>query len=294
MEERYKELKQGERGAQVSLVAYIILAILKLTVGIYAGSVALRADGLNNVTDVVVAIAVLIGLRVSQKPPDKDHPYGHWKAETVASLVASFIIMVVGIQVIIDAITSVFTGTSEPPNIIAAWVGAFGFVVMFAVYLYTKKLAKRINSHAVESVSKDNLSDALVSAGATLGIIGSQFGLPWLDPLLAFVVGVIICHTAWGIFSKSSLSLTDGVDDKTLDDIKETALAVAKVNYVTDVKARYYGSNLIVDLVIQLDHSLSFTEAHDVSTIVEDQITEKHRTIDVHVHVEPEGKTNHE
>ncbi len=73
MEERYKELKQGERGAQVSLVAYIILAILKLTVGIYAGSIALRADGLNNVTDVVVAIAVLIGLRVSQKPPDKDH-----------------------------------------------------------------------------------------------------------------------------------------------------------------------------------------------------------------------------
>lgn len=293
MEERYSELKQGERGAKVSLVAYVILAILKLTVGIYAGSVALRADGLNNVTDIVVSIAVLIGLRVSQKPPDKDHPYGHWKAETVAALVASFIIMVVGIQVIIDAFTSFFSGTSEPPDTIAAWVGAFGFFVMLGVYSYNKKLAKRINSHAVDSVAKDNLSDALVSAGATLGIIGSQFGLPWLDPLLALVVGFIICHTAWGIFSKSSLSLTDGVDDQALDDLKATALSVSKVNKVKDVKARYYGSNLIVDLVIQLDPSLSFTEAHDVSTTVENQIKEKHRTIDVHVHVEPEGKTNH-
>ncbi len=121
MEERYSELREGERGAIVSLVSYIILAILKLTIGIYAGSVALRADGFNNVTDIIVSIAVLIGLRVSQKPPDKNHPYGHWKAETVAALIASFIIMVVGIQVLIDAFGSFFSGSVESPAPIAAW-----------------------------------------------------------------------------------------------------------------------------------------------------------------------------
>lgn len=85
MEEKYQDLRYGERGALLSLVTYMILAALKLTIGIYAGSIALRADGFNNVTDIVVSIAVLIGLRVSQKPPDKDHPYGHWKAESIAA-----------------------------------------------------------------------------------------------------------------------------------------------------------------------------------------------------------------
>jgi len=87
-QDRYQELKMGERGAIVSIIAYILLSALKLIVGTMANSAALRADGLNNATDIVASVAVLIGLRLSQKPPDKDHPYGHWKAETVASMVA--------------------------------------------------------------------------------------------------------------------------------------------------------------------------------------------------------------
>ncbi|WP_078394530.1 cation diffusion facilitator family transporter [Shouchella patagoniensis] len=287
MEERYSELREGERGAVVSLVSYIILAILKLTIGIYAGSVALRADGFNNVTDIIVSIAVLIGLRVSQKPPDKNHPYGHWKAETVAALIASFIIMVVGIQVLIDAFGSFISGSAEAPAPIAAWVGGVGFVVMFGVYLYNRRLAKRIKSQAIDSVAKDNLSDALVSAGATIGIIGAQFGMPWLDPILAVVVGFIICHTAWGIFRSSSLSLTDGISKKEIDQLKETIYQVEEVTAVKNVKARYYGSSLIVDLVIELNKSLTLEEVHDITDLVEERVKTEHRAIDVHVHAEP-------
>ncbi|GAF11680.1 cobalt-zinc-cadmium resistance protein [Bacillus sp. JCM 19045] len=289
MEERYQDLRYGERGALLSLVTYMILAALKLTIGIYAGSIALRADGFNNVTDIVVSIAVLIGLRVSQKPPDKDHPYGHWKAESIAALIASFIIMVVGIQVLIDAISSFYTGNYHAPDPIAAWVGGFGFVVMIFVYLYNRKLAKKINSQAIDSVAKDNLSDALVSLGATLGIIGAQFGIAWLDPVLAIIVGLIICHTAWGIFRNSSHSLTDGVSESELEQIEATTEQIEQVLSVKRVKARYYGNNLIVDLVIELDQTISFTEAHNISTLVENQVKQEHQALDVHVHVEPQS-----
>ncbi len=93
---KYNDLKLGERGAIISIVAYILLSALKLFTGTITGSEALKADGLNNATDIIESIAVLIGLRLAQKPPDKDHPYGHWKAETVASMVASFIMIAVG------------------------------------------------------------------------------------------------------------------------------------------------------------------------------------------------------
>ncbi|QKS72512.1 cation transporter [Paenalkalicoccus suaedae] len=287
MEEKYSNLKQSERGAIISLLAYLLLASLKVTIGIYAGSIALRADGFNNVTDIVVSIAVLIGLRVSQKPPDSDHPYGHWKAESIAALVASFIIMVVGLQVLVDAGRSFLTPTTEAPNAIAAVVGALGFVVMIGVYLYNRALAKRTKSRAVDSVAKDNLSDALVSAGATLGIIGSQFGLYWLDPLLAILVGLIICHTAWGIFRSTSHALTDGVENQELTRVVSTVNHVDDVVNVKDVKARYYGSSLVVDLVIEVNSSYSFKEVHDVSTNVEELIKRKHHVLDVHVHAEP-------
>ncbi len=111
--------------------------------------------------------------------------------------------------------------------------------------------------------------------------------MPWLDPVLAVVVGFIICHTAWGIFRSSSLSLTDGISKKEIDKLKETIYQVEDVVSVKNVKARYYGSNLIVDLVIELNKSLTLEEVHDITDLVEERVKTEHRAIDVHVHVEP-------
>lgn len=104
-EEKYRNLKLGERGAIISIVAYICLSVLKLVIGYISNSDALKADGLNNSTDVIASIAVLIGLKLSQRPPDEDHGYGHWKSETIASMLASFIMAAVGVQVLFDGIS---------------------------------------------------------------------------------------------------------------------------------------------------------------------------------------------
>jgi cation diffusion facilitator family transporter len=286
-EQAYLDLKRGERGAIISIIAYLCLSALKLTVGVLANSEALKADGLNNTTDIIASIAVLIGLKLSQRPPDDDHPYGHWKAETIASMVASFIMMGVGIQVIFRAFSSMFSQIDQSPDLIAAWTGLFCALVMYFVYRYNSKLAREINSQSVMAAAKDNLSDAWVSVGTFIGIIGAQFGLPWLDPITAVLVGIIICKTAWDIFRDASHHLTDGFDQTQLDTYKASITNCYGVKGVKDIKARNYGNNVVVDIVILVNPALDVKGAHDIACMVENKLIREHNVYDVIVHIEP-------
>jgi cation diffusion facilitator family transporter len=286
-EQAYLDLKRGERGAIISIIAYLCLSSLKLVVGILTNSEALKADGLNNATDIIASLAVLIGLKLSQRPADDDHPYGHWKAETIASMVASFIMMGVGIQVVFRAFSSVYSQIDQTPDLMAAWTGLFCALVMYFVYRYNNKLANEINSQSVMAAAKDNLSDAWVSVGTFIGIIGAQFGLPWLDPITAILVGLIICKTAWDIFRDASHYLTDGFDQTQLNSYKATITHCYGVKGVKDIKARNYGNNVVVDIVILVNPNLDVKGAHDIASRVEDKLRKEHNVYDVVVHVEP-------
>ncbi|MDG0792198.1 cation diffusion facilitator family transporter [Cohnella ginsengisoli] len=286
-QERYDNLKLGERGAIVSIVAYIVLSAFKLIVGYIAGSEALRADGMNNATDIVASVAVLVGLRLAQKPADRNHRYGHWKSETIASLISSFIMAAVGLQVLFAAVSSVFGGSEKAPDPISVWAGLFSAAAMYFVYRYNRRLAVRINSQAVMAAAKDNVSDALVSVGAVIGIVGSQFGLPWLDPVAAVAVGLLICKTAWDIFRDASHHLSDGFDESTIESFKEAILEVEGVEAVKDIKARNYGSSAVVDVVVLVNMELDFAEAHEIATSVENKLKKTSEVYEVHVHYEP-------
>ncbi|APA01666.1 MULTISPECIES: cation diffusion facilitator family transporter [Bacillus] len=285
--ERYHELKKGETGAIVSIGAYAALSAVKLVIGYLFHSEALQADGLNNTTDIVASAAVFIGLRISQKPPDEDHPYGHFRAETVASLIASIIMMLVGMQVLFSAAQSIFSVKEETPDMIAAWTAAGSAVVMLVVYRYTKGLAKKVNSQALSAAAADNKSDALVSIGTFIGIFASQFHLAWVDTVTAFIIGVIICKTAWDIFKESSHSLTDGFDVKHISDYKKTIEQIAGVSRLKDIKARYLGSSVHIDVVIEVPSDLNIKESHEIANEVERKMKEEHAIDHSHVHMEP-------
>jgi cation diffusion facilitator family transporter len=287
-EQRYSNLKLGERGAIISIAAYIILSALKLFVGYISDSEALKADGLNNTTDILASVSVLIGLRLSQKPADDDHLYGHWKSEMVASMIASFIMILVGLEVLYSAVTSIFEGGNEAPDLISAWTGLFAALVMYLVYRYNRKLALKIKSHSVMAAAKDNLSDSWVSIGTAVGIIGSQFGLPWLDPVTAVIVGALILKTGWDIFREASHQLTDGFDVDLIKEYKDTICEVPGVKGIKDLKARSYGNNIVVDTVITVNPTLDISTAHDISTRVEQKLVDEFEIYDVHVHVEPD------
>ncbi|MDF2922898.1 MAG: yeaB [Paenibacillaceae bacterium] len=285
--ETYEKLKESERGAWLSIAAYILLSLVKIGIGLTTSSKALMADGFNNTTDIVASLAVLIGLKISRKPPDHDHQYGHFRAETISALIASFIMATVSLQVLLQSGQSLLSGTHESPGIWAAWTALGSAGVMYGVYIYNKRLADKSGSQALLAAAKDNLSDAWVSLGVVVGVIGSQLGLPWLDPLAALVVGLMIGKTAWDIFKSSTLSLTDGFDEAKLEALRKTAAATPGVLDIKDIKARVHGSNILVDVVILVNPNLSVSESHDISDEIEKRMLKKHHIYNAHVHIEP-------
>lgn len=287
--DKQERLKEGEKGAWVSIGAYLFLSALKLGVGSYAGSKALTADGLNNATDIVASVAVLVGLRIARKPADEDHRYGHYRAETVATFVAAVIMVLVGLDVLWDAGRSMANREYAAPDVLSMWTALFAAGFMMLVYRYNVRLAKRTNSKALLAAAADNRSDALVSVGAFVGIVGSRFGLSWLDPVAALAVGLIILKTAWGIFYEAAHALTDGYEEKELKQIEAEVAKEPGVRRLIDLKARTLGSNVYVDLVIGVDKDLTVEASHEITNHIEQRLLARDEIERVHIHVEPEA-----
>ena len=288
MEEKYKGLKLAERGARISIIAYIVLASLKLGIGQLSGSKALTADGLNNTTDIIASLAVLIGLKISRKPADEDHLYGHFRAETIASLIASLIMIAVGMDVLYKAARSIFFFKAQVPDLSAALVGIVCAMAIYFVYRYNKKIAIQINSSGLMAAAKDNLSDAWVSIGTSVGIIASQFGLPWIDPLAAVIVGILIAKTGWDIFREASHNLTDGFDKEKLDNITQCINEVSGVKKIKDIRARVSGNNILLDVIVRVSADLTVVEGHKITEDIEEKLRSGFNITEVVVHVEPE------
>lgn len=279
-------LRIAQRGAYISLVTYIILSILKYVVGTTYNSAALKADSLNNLTDIFVSVAVLIGLKISVKPADKNHPYGHMKTENITTLIVSFIIMFVGIEVISSNIPKLVQGNYSEPSTLTIWVSFISGIIMILVYLFNWKLAIKTKSTSLKSAAKDNLSDALVSIGTGIGLIFTQFGLPIIDIILAVILGFIIVYTGFTIFKESIFTLSDGFHEKDLNNYIEEIENIEGVLDVPSIKGRYYGNSVFLDVTIIVDKDLTLDEAHDICDLVEHQLKEA-GAYSSYVHPEP-------
>ena len=287
MDERYQNLKLAEKGARISLIAYILLTVTKLGVGHLAGSKALFADGLNNSTDILATIAVIIGLQIARKPADENHAYGHFRAETVASLIASLIMIAVGADVLYKAILATVYFVPKAPDLVAAYTAIFCAILIFFVYRYNHKVAKKVNSAGLMAAAKDNLSDAWVSIGTAVGIFASQFGLPWIDPLAAAIVGGLIMKTGWNIFKDATHNLTDGYDNEEIEKISERLDQIPGIDHVYAVRARLHGNVTHMDIIIHVDSELSVGNAHRLTEEAEKVLRKEYNITEVIIHVEP-------
>lgn len=285
--EQYTNLRAGEKGAYLSIIAYIFLSALKLAAGYLGDSEALKADGLNNTTDIIASVAVLIGLRISQRPPDDDHRYGHFRAETIASLVASFIMIYVGIEVLISAGEKIANPIDQDPSYLTIVVAVFSAAVMFAVYKYNLNLSKRINSSAVKAAAYDNRSDAYVSIGTAIGISAALLGFPIVDTITAFIIGLIIIKTAIEIFKEAVFSLTDGFDTELISSIEERVSKIPRVRDVTDVRGRQHGSLILVDITVSVNPNLNVRDSHAITEQIENEVKQLNPYATTLVHIEP-------
>ncbi|MBC1225512.1 cation diffusion facilitator family transporter [Listeria booriae] len=285
--ENYDDLRKGERGAWLSIIAYIFLAVLKIVVGIVGNSDALQADGLNNTTDIVASVALLIGLKISRIPPDEDHLYGHRRTETISSLIASFIMFLVGIEVVWRAIVAFWHQEFVTPSMLTAIVALFSGIVMYVVYLINNNLAKKVDSQAVKAAAYDNRSDAYVSFGTFIGITGAVVGLAWLDNVTALLVGLLIIYTAWKIFYDAAHTLTDGFDIGKIQAIHTIIADVPQVHQVLDIKARMNGNRIWIDATISVKADLNVAESHAITEKIETAIRATYPNAYTLVHIEP-------
>lgn len=286
-----ENLKIAQRGAYLSLVVYIILSIAKYVTGFVFNSAAVRADALNNMTDIVVSIAVIIGLKISIKPADRNHPYGHLKSENISTLLVSFIIMFVGIQVVIENAPRLLTQDKNVPSPITILVSIISGLIMLGVFLVNQKLAKKTKSSLLKSAAKDNLSDSLVSIGTAIGLVFTQIGFPIVDIILATLLGLLIIYTGFGIFRESIFTLSDGFNEKDLEEYRNDILEVDDVLDVRSIKGRYHGSSIFLDVTIVVEPNLSISQAHLICDKVEDHLHEKGIS-SVYVHPEPNMNDN--
>lgn len=285
--EQYTNLRAGEKGAYISIIAYIFLSLLKLIVGYLGDSEALKADGLNNTTDIIASIAVLIGLKISQRPPDDDHRYGHFRAETIASLIASFIMVYVGIEVLKTAVENMMHPIHQEPSVLTIVIAIFSAIVMFAVYKYNFALAQKINSSAVKAAAYDNRSDALVSIGTAIGITAAILGFAIIDTITAFVIGVIIIKTAIEIFKEAVFSLTDGFDTELISSIEEHVAEIPRVREVVEVRGRQHGSLILVDITVCVNPNLNVRDSHSITEQIEKAVQQLNPHAMTLVHIEP-------
>ncbi|KRL04731.1 cation diffusion facilitator family transporter [Liquorilactobacillus oeni] len=287
MQERYQNLKIAQRGVLLNITAYIVLTLLKLVVGQLSHSATLLADGSNNLTDIFSSCAIMVGLRLARRPPDEHHQYGHWKAETIATLLTSLIMLLVGLSVLYSSIRDLFLQESSIPDIHALFVGLFSGCVMYIIYLRNTKRAAAIHSEALAAIAKDSRNDAWTSFSTTAAIIGANFSMPWLDGLAALIIGLLILKTAYNIFSASAFSLSDGFDDDLLDEYTAAVQKIPGVELVHNIQGRSYGANIFIDIIIWVDPQMTVRQSHHITEKIESLLRRKYGVFDTDVHVEP-------
>ena len=284
------------RAADVSTVLYrvlllnLLVAAAKIALGITTGAVSVLSDGFHSLTDTVSNVVAIIGVRAASAPPDDDHPYGHRKFETMASLgILLFLLLV--LREVLAAAWERFRSGGQPD--ITAWtfvvIGAT-FVVNLGVVFYERRAGRRLNSEVLLADAHHTTSDLLTSATVMAALVGVGFGYAWLDPAAALVVAVFIGYACWEIFGSTSGILADRIALPE-DAIRHVVGSVPEVLGSHHIRTRGTADFVFLDLHIWMDPAMPLDRAHALSHEVKDRLMTAFPQIkDAIIHIEPPPK----
>jgi len=286
--------KKAEFAAILGIVINVALAILKGAIGIYSGSRALIADAVHSASDVAGSFAVYLGLRAAKQPPDKDHPYGHGKAESIAAIIVAVLLFIVGIEIGKSSFSAFFTPI-EAPKTVAIVAVIISIVVKEALFRYKYKLGKELNSDALIVNAYEHRSDVYSSLAALVGIgfavLGGKLGIEWLeyaDPVAGVVVALMILKMAWSLGKESINNTLDHVlgDDDSVE-LKKAALEIEGVRKIGELHARVHGYYVIVDIKVSVDPHMTVEEGHRIGKKVKKKLLKMENVHNVFVHINP-------
>lgn len=287
---RFARLKSAQHAAALNLVVYGGLTVAELWIAQLAHSRALAADGLNNLTGVASALILLWGLQVSQQRPDSEHRFGHWRFQTIATLFSGLIMLVVGLDVVLDGyhgLQAWYQGKVQVPGVLAVYVSPAAGVAMASVSLMNHIRAKQLDSSVLRTASKDSFSDAATSGGTLLAILGAKAGWLWLDGGAAIAVGLLILYAAWTILRDAIFELTDGFDTKKIAAYRQTITQVPGVLGVQSIEARYAGDAVLLTIGIRVDPTMTVADSYELGERVERKLMDAYDILDADVKTYP-------
>ncbi|WP_044640490.1 cation diffusion facilitator family transporter [Risungbinella massiliensis] len=291
-----KRFDEAERVARIGIYANTGLAILKGVVGYWTGSRALIAEAANSASDVVGSFAVLFGLKIAKRPPDADHPYGYGKAETIAAIIVSVLIAIVGVEVASNAIQGLMEPIRKSPGWWAVGAAVVSVIVKEILFRYTIVLGKKLDSPAILANAWDHRSDVFSTLAAIIGIVGSIIGewlqIGWLLHLDAWAglgVALFVIYTAYRLAKENiHISLDHVWHEAEVAELLETVQSVDGVLHINDLRAREHGYYVIVDLKVAVDPHITVEEGHLIGKQVKSVLLSEHPQVtDVMVHINP-------
>jgi cation diffusion facilitator family transporter len=292
--------RKGIIAVNVGLGANTLLAILKTSVGIIGSSPALLADGINSTSDVAYGIVVNIFMRLSGKPADEEHPYGHDRLESIAAVVVGAFVITTAISIFWASInnvyellrhTSDFTGASQ----LALWIALFTIVLKIWLAIWTKKIGQETKNNVLKALAADHRNDIFSALAATIGIIFGQIGFLWVDPMAGGVVSIIILITGIEIIKDSAADLMNTLPGNELtDQINNAIKKMPEVKEIEEVSGHRFGLYMVLNITIGVSPDLTVAEGDAIATRVEQTLMEDidyMRRVFVHYHP-VNGNTN--
>ncbi len=276
----------------VGIVGNVALSAFKLFAGIAGNSGAMVSDAVHSLSDVFATFTAFLGVRMSKKSADKDHPYGHERIECVASLVLGIILLATGLGIGKVGLTNVFAGNYEAlavPGTIALAAAVVSIVAKEGMYWYTRHYAKLLNSPAFMADAWHHRSDAFSSIGSLIGIVGAMLGFPVLDSVASVVICLFILKVAYDILKDALQKMLDTSCGEDYEEkMRDFIASHADVVGVDLLHTRMFGSKVYVDLEISVDGDKSLREAHAVAESVHDSVEKTFPNIKhIMIHVNP-------
>lgn len=274
----------------------LLLLLFKFLAAVFGHSAAMLADAVHSLSDFITDIIVIIFVRISNKPQDEDHDYGHGKYETLATSIIGIILFIIGFGILWSGSTSIYRWIKgealDSPGSLALIAALVSILIKEVLFRYTKNQAERVNSQAVEANAWHHRSDALSSIGTALGIGGAIFlGERWrvLDPIAAVVVSFFIMHVAIKLLIPSLEELLEKSLSKEVEQkIKDIALSFPCVSDPHQLRTRQIGSYYAIEMHIVMDGNLSLYEVHQVTIDIETELREVFgKQTHIGIHVEP-------
>lgn len=287
----------------VTLGVNAALSLVKLLTGILAGSFALVSDAAHSLSDCFSTIVVLVGVHIGARRSDKEHPFGHERMESIATLALAALLLLTAAFIVYNAIVSIvdIAGGAEgvKPSVLAFVIAILSIVVKGWMYFYTEKRAKKLNSSSLHGDALHHLSDSLSSVGAAIGILGAMCGVAVLDPIASLFIALMIVKASFDIARMATDRLVDkAADDFTERRIAEEIMSVEGVRRIDVLRTRMYGNKIFAEVEIAVDDDLSLLAAHRIAENVHEKVEHGIGGLSVKhcmVHVNPlGGEDNHE